>query len=31
MWRIDAAEVDMEAIYAQEEQVVEVSFDEEYK
>ena len=28
MWRIDAAEVDMEAIYAQEEQVVEVSFDE---
>ena len=27
MWRIDAAEVDMEAIYAQEEQVVEVSFD----
>ena len=29
MWRIDAAEVDMEAIYAQEEQVVEVSFDED--
>lgn len=28
MWRIDAAEVDMEAIYAQEEQVIEVSFDE---
>jgi len=30
MWRIDAAEVDMEAIYAQEEQVVEVSFDDEF-
>ena len=29
IWRIDAAEVDMEAIYAQEEQVVEVSFDED--
>ena len=29
MWRIDAAAVDMEAIYAQDEQIVEVSFDEE--
>ena len=29
MWRIDAAEVDMDAIYAQEEQIVEVSFDED--
>ena len=28
MWRIDAAEVDMDAIYAQEDQVVEISFDE---
>ena len=27
MWRIDAAEVDMDAIYAQEDQVVEVSFE----
>lgn len=29
MWRIDAAAVDMDAIYAQDEQIVEVSFDEE--
>ena len=29
MWRIDAAEVDMDAIYAQDEQIVEVSFEEE--
>ena len=29
MWKIDAAEVDMEAIYSQEEQIVEVSFDNE--
>ena len=27
MWKIDAAEVDMDAIYSQEEQVVEVNFD----
>ena len=27
MWRIDAAAVDMEAIYAQDEQIVEVSFE----
>ena len=29
MWKIDAAEVDMDAIYSQEEQVVEVNFDNE--
>ena len=29
MWRIDAAEVDMDAIYSQEDQIVEVSFDGE--
>ena len=29
MWKIDAAEVDMEAIYSQEEQIVEVNFDNE--
>ena len=29
MWRIDAAEVDMDAIYSQEEQIVEVNFDNE--
>ena len=29
MWRIDAAAVDMEAIYAQDEQIVEVSFEED--
>ena len=29
MWRIDAAAVDMDAIYAQDEQIVEVSFEEE--
>ena len=29
MWKIDAAEVDMEAIYSQEDQIVEVSFDNE--
>jgi hypothetical protein len=28
MWRIDAAAVDMDAIYAQDEQIVEVSFEE---
>ena len=29
MWRIDAAEVDLEEIYSQEEQVIEVSFDDD--
>ena len=29
MWRIDAAAVDMDAIYAQDEQIVEVSYEEE--
>ena len=29
MWRIDAAAVDMDAIYAQDEQIVEVSFDDD--
>ena len=29
MWRIDAAAVDMDAIYAQDEQIVEVSFEED--
>ena len=29
LWRIDAAAVDMDAIYAQDEQIVEVSFEEE--
>ncbi len=29
MWKIDAAEVDMDAIYSQEEQIVEVNFDNE--
>ena len=29
MWRIDAAEVDLEDIYSQEEQVIEVSFDDD--
>ena len=29
MWRIDAADVDMDAIYAQEDQIVEVSFENE--
>ena len=29
MWKIDAAAVDLDAIYAQEEQVVEVSFDDD--
>ena len=29
MWKIDAAEVDMDAIYSQEEQIVEVTFDNE--
>ena len=29
MWRIDAAAVDLEEIYSQEEQVVEVSFDDD--
>ena len=28
MWKIDAAEVDMDAIYAQEDQIVEISFEE---
>jgi len=28
MWRIDAAEVDMEAIYAQEDEIVEITFEE---
>ena len=27
MWKIDAAEVDMEAIYSQEDEIVEVNFD----
>lgn len=27
LWKIDAAEVDMDAIYSQEEQIVEVNFD----
>lgn len=27
MWKIDAAEVDMDAIYSQEEQIIEVNFD----
>jgi len=29
MWRIDAAEVDLDDIYSQEEQVIEVSFDDD--
>ena len=29
MWRIDAAEVDLDEIYSQEEQVIEVSFDDD--
>ncbi len=29
MWRIDAAEVDMDEIYAQEEQIVEISYGDE--
>jgi tetratricopeptide (TPR) repeat protein len=29
MWRIDAAVVDMDEIYAQDEQIIEVSFDDE--
>ena len=29
MWRIDAAEVDLDYIYSQEEQVIEVSFDDD--
>ena len=29
LWRIDAAAVDMDAIYAQDEQVIEVSFDDD--
>ena len=29
MWRIDAAEVDLDAIYSQDEQVIEVSFDDD--
>ena len=29
MWKIDAADVDMDAIYSQEEQIVEVNFDNE--
>ena len=29
MWRIDAAAVDMDAIYAQDEQIIEVSFEED--
>ena len=29
MWKIDAAEVDMDAIYSQEEQIIEVTFDNE--
>lgn len=29
LWKIDAAEVDMDAIYSQEEQIVEVNFDNE--
>ncbi len=29
MWRIDAAEVDMDEIYSQDEQVIEVSFDDD--
>ena len=29
MWKIDAAEVDMEAIYSQEEQIVEVTFEDD--
>ena len=29
MWKIDAAEVDMDAIYSQEEQIVEVNFENE--
>ena len=29
MWKIDAAEVDMDAIYSQEDQIVEVNFDNE--
>ena len=29
MWKIDAADVDMDAIYAQDEQIIEVSFDDD--
>lgn len=29
MWRIDAAAVDMDAIYAQDDQIIEVSFEED--
>ena len=29
MWRIDAAEVDMDEIYSQDEQIIEVSFDDD--
>ena len=29
LWRIDAAEVDMDEIYSQEDQIVEVSFDDD--
>jgi len=29
MWRIDAAAVDMDAIYAQEDQIIEVSFEDD--
>ena len=29
MWRIDAAAVDMDAIYSQDEQIIEVSFDDD--
>lgn len=29
MWKIDAAEVDMDAIYSQEEQIIEVTFEDE--
>ena len=29
LWRIDAAAVDMDAIYAQDEQIIEVSFDDD--
>jgi hypothetical protein len=29
MWRIDAAAVDMDAIYAQDDQIIEVSFEDE--
>ena len=31
MWKIDAAEVDMDAIYSQEEQIIEVTFDNEFQ